>query len=118
MAAYKKSPFKQVMDTHGGKEQLVDKIVDVVEHGDEDKDAFKKRLQTSSNTKLLRLLARATELKDQFGSKEKLVDAILATMKRQKDADFRKKLLGFSPARLLDLHHSKARAAKAAAKKA
>ena len=112
------SPFKQVMDAHGGKEQLVDKIVAVLERGEEDKDAVKTRLQTCSNSKLLRLLATATQLHDQFGSKEKLVDTILAMMKRQKDVDFRQKLLSFSPARLLDLHHAKAATAKAAAKAA
>jgi hypothetical protein len=116
--AAKKSPFQQVTEKHGSKEKLVDAIVDVLERGEEDADALKKRLQTSSNSKLLKLLAAATQVKQEFGSKEKLVDAILAAMTRQKDADFRQKLLGFTPARLLDLHRSKARAAKKAAPKA
>jgi hypothetical protein len=106
--ATKKSPFKQVMDDHGGKEQLVDAIVGVLERAEgEDKDALKARLQTSSNSKLLRLFATAKQVKEQFGSKEHLVDAILAAMKRHKDVDYRQKLLGFTPARLLDLHRSR-----------
>jgi hypothetical protein len=109
------TPFQRVQQLHGGKEQLVDKITDVLERGEESKEDRKKRLQSSSNTKLLRLLEAATELKDRFGTKEKLVDAILAKMGRQKDADFRKKLLVWTPARLLDLHRSKERAAKAKA---
>ena len=94
----KKTPFQTVRDLHGTKEQLVEKIVDVLERGDEDKDTLKERLQTSSNTKLLRLLDTATLVKSTFGSKEKLVDAILAAMGRKKDADYRQKLLGLTPA--------------------
>ena len=109
------TPFQRVQQLHGGKEQLVDKITDVLERGEESKEDLKKRLQSSSNTKLLRLLEAATELKDRFGTREKLVDAILAKMGRAKDADFRKKLLAWTPARLLDLHRSKERAAKAKA---
>jgi hypothetical protein len=114
--AVKKSPFRVVMDDHGGKEKLVEKIVGVLERGEEDKDALTTRLQTSSNSKLLRLLASATEVRDTFGSKEKLVDAILASMGRQKDADYRQKLLSHSPSRLLDLHHARKPARPAAPK--
>ncbi len=114
-----KSPFKRVSEDHGGKEKLVDAIVEVLDRGDEDKDALKKRLQSSSNTKLLKLLATATELKSKFGSKEKLVDALLAQLGRQKDVDFRTKLLTYSPARLLDMHKVReAQQRRVAAKKA
>jgi hypothetical protein len=116
MAMAKKSPFARVTDLHGTKEKLVDKIVDTLERGDEDKEALKTRLQTSSNTKLLRLLANTTEVRDRFGSTEKLVDAILATMRRHKDVDYRQKLLSYSPARLLDLHRSREAAGRRAAR--
>jgi len=109
------TPFQKVQKLHGSKEQLVDKIVAVLEHGDESKDDLKQRLQTCSNTKLLRLLETATEVKERFGSKEKLVDAILKLMNRSRDADYRRKLLTYSPARLLDLHRSRERAAQKAA---
>ncbi len=109
------TPFQKVQKLHGGKEQLVDKITEVLERGEESKDDLKKRLQSSSNTKLLRLLETATELKDRFGTKEKLVDAILAQASRKGDKDYRQKLLSWSPARLLDLHRSKERGAKAKA---
>jgi hypothetical protein len=109
------TPFQKVQQLHGGKEQLVDKITEVLARGEESKEDLKARLQSSSNTKLLRLLETATELKDRFGTKEKLVEAILAKVGRQKDADYRKKLLAWSPARLLDLHRSKERSAKAKA---
>ena len=79
------TPFQKVQQLHGGKEQLVDKITDVLERGEESKDDLKKRLQSSSNTKLLRLLETATELKDRFGTKEKLVDAILTKLGRKQD---------------------------------
>jgi hypothetical protein len=103
-----KSPFITVNEKHGSKEKLVDAIVDVLERGDEDKDALKTRLQTSSNSKLLRLLATATEVRERFGSKEKLVDDILKASGRPKDADYRQKLLKLGPARLLDLHRARA----------
>jgi len=108
-----KSPFITVNEKHGSKEKLVDAIVGVLERGDEDKDALKKRLQTSSNSKLLRLLATATEVRERFGSKEKLVDAILKARGRQQDAAYRQRLLTYSPARLLDLHRPRAAADKA-----
>jgi hypothetical protein len=109
------TPFQKVQQLHGGKEQLVDKITDVLERGEESKEDLKKRLQSSSNTKLLRLLETATELKDRFGSKEKLVAAILDKLGRRQDADYRTKLLAWSPGRLLDLHRAKERSAKAKA---
>jgi len=104
----KKTPLVRVNEEFGGKEKLVDTIVDVAERGDEDKAALRKRLLAASNTKLMRLLRIATEVK-QIGGKEKLVDAILAQSNRAKDKDYRARLMVWSPGRLLDLHHARAR---------
>ena len=104
----KKTPLTRVNEEFGGKDKLVDKIVDVAERGDEDKDALRKRLLAASNTKLMRLLGIATEVK-QIGGKEKLIDAILAQEGRAKDKDYRARLMAWSPGRLLDLHHTRQR---------
>jgi hypothetical protein len=104
-----RTPLQQVNDEHGGKEKLVDKLLGLVERGEEAKDDFRARMLTSSNSKLLRLYAVSSEIKDKFGSKEKLVDALLALAGRTKDVDYREKLLGFSPSKLLDVYRARAR---------
>ena len=107
------SPLQQVTEKHGGKEKLVDKLLGIIERGEEAKDELRTRLLSASNAKLLRLFAVSSELKDKFGGKDKLVDAILSLMNRVKDGDYREKLIGLSPTRLLDLYRSKQKRAKA-----
>jgi hypothetical protein len=72
-------------------------------------------LEHVSNTKLLRLHETFTAVKEKFGTRAKLIDAILDLEKRSKDAGFRKRLEGYPVPRLLDLHKSSAKRAKAAA---
>jgi hypothetical protein len=110
----KKTPLQQVNDQHGGKEKLVDKLLGLLERGEEAKDDLRARLLTASNAKLLRLHEVANEIKGRFGSKEKLVEAILALMNRVKDVDYRDKLLTLTPNRLMDLYRSKQKKGKAA----
>ncbi len=106
-------PLQQVKDQHGGKEKLVDKLLGLVDRGEESKDELRTRLLSASNAKLLRLFAVVTELKEKFGGKDKLVEAILGLMNRVKDNDYREKLMSLSPTRLLDLYRSRQRRAKA-----
>ncbi len=103
------SPLQQVTEKHGGKEKLVDKLLGLVDRGEESKDDLRTRLLSASNAKLLRLFAVTTEMKEKFGSKEKLVDALLGLMNRVKDGDYREKLLSLAPTRLLDLYRSRHR---------
>ncbi len=110
-----KTPLQQVNEQHGGKEKLVDKLLGIMERGEESKDDLRSRLLTAANSKLLRLLAVSTEIKDKFGGKEKLVDSLLGLMNRTKDGDYREKLLAFAPTKLIDLHHSWQQRAKAKA---
>ena len=79
-----------------------------------------KELKHISNAKLLRLHAIFTEVKEQFGSRDKLIDAILELSSRSKDEGYRSRLDGYPVPRLYDLlQSSKKRAGKkAAAKKA
>ena len=48
--AVKKSPLSRVKDEFGGKDKLVDKIVGVLDSGDESKDDLRKRLLGVANT--------------------------------------------------------------------
>lgn len=108
----KVSPLQNVKDLHGGKEKLVDKLVAILDRGDEAKADLTDRLRSASNSKLLRLLDVMTEIKDRFGSKEALVDNLLGLMGRAKDQDYKEKLLAHSPTRLLDMLQGWERKAK------
>jgi hypothetical protein len=73
-----------------------------------------KGLDSVSNKKLLRLHAVLSDVKKQFGSRAKLVDAILTQEKRVKDEGYKTRLGGLSTPRLLDQYKSGAKRAKAA----
>jgi hypothetical protein len=70
-----------------------------------------------SNSKLLKLHATFTAVKSEFGSREKLVDAILGLENRAKDAGYKARLMGFPVPRLFDAYKATKKRA-AAAKKA
>jgi hypothetical protein len=98
----KKSPLAQVNDTFGGKDKLVDKLVGLLET-DEEKEELRKRLLGVANSKLLHLHTVASAIKDNYGSREKLVSATATALGRAKDKDYVTKLEGFSDAKLLDM---------------
>lgn len=74
-----------------------------------------KGLARVSSAKLLRLHAVLTSAKEQFGSRTKLVDAILTLENRSKDVGLKARLESYPLPRLLDTHKSAARRAKARA---
>lgn len=113
-AALKKSPLARVKDEFGGKDKLVDKIVGVLDAGDESKDDLRKRLLGVANSKLIRLHTVATSTKT-AGGHDKLVASTAERLKRGKDKDYVAKLDGFSDAKLLDILSVAERKAKAAA---
>jgi hypothetical protein len=63
-------------------------------------------LEHVSNAKLLRLHATFSAVKEQFGSREKLVSAILELENRTKDAGYQTRLTAYPVPRLLDLYKS------------
>jgi hypothetical protein len=65
-----------------------------------------KGLAHVSNAKLLRLHATLTEVKKTFGTREKLIDAILEIDKRSKDTGLRQRLSAWPVPRLLDTYKS------------
>ena len=77
-----------------------------------------KGLAHVSNAKLLRLHATFSEVKEKFGTREKLIDAILEQMKRTKDAGMRQRLAAWPVPRLYDAYKSAAKRLAGAAKPA
>lgn len=118
-----KSPLAIVKERFESKAKLVDAVKAFVNEdlwlgrtsGDRGKT---KGLENVSNTKLIRLHTIFSEVKEKFGSRAKLIDAIVESEKRGKDAGFRKRLEEYPVPRLFDLYKSSAKRAKAAAAKA
>ncbi|MBW2528426.1 MAG: hypothetical protein JRI23_29900 [Deltaproteobacteria bacterium] len=72
-----------------------------------------KQLKHVSNAKLLRLHGIFSEVKEQFGSRDKLIDAILEATGRSKDAGYRSRLERYPVPRLYDAYQGgKRRAAR------
>jgi hypothetical protein len=108
------SPLARVKEEFGGKDKLVDKLVGLVDAGDESKDDLRKRLLGAANSKLLRLHVVATKVKEQ-GGHDQLAAAAAAGAGHGKDKDFVTKLESFSNGRLVDILEASARRAKRAA---
>ncbi len=114
-----KNPLAAVKDQFGDKA----KLVAAVEKFAKD-DLWVARTNQSkglahvSNAKLLRLHATFSTVKEKFGTRDKLIDAILTLEKRTKDAGYKARISAYPVPRLWDLYTSTdkrvARAAKAA----
>lgn len=117
-----KSPLAIMKDKFGDKEKLVAAVKTFTTDAlwlprvasDRGRD---KGLEHVSNAKLLRLHAVFTEVKEKFGSRIKLVDAILEAERRIKDTGLRKRLEAYPVPRLMDIWRSTQKRAKVAAKK-
>jgi hypothetical protein len=118
-----KSPLVLMKEKFGDKAKLVEAVEKLT--GEDlwvartNKD---KGLAHVSNAKLLRLHATFTEVKEKFGTREKLIDAILEIEKRTKDEGYRQRLSAWPVPRLYDAYKStvkrnapKTKAAKPAA---
>jgi hypothetical protein len=77
-----------------------------------------KGLSHVSNAKLLRLHRTFTEVKEKFGTRAKLIDAICEIEKRSKDEGFKKRLGAYPVPRLYDMYKSAAKRAPGADKAA
>ena len=103
----KKSPLSRVKEKFESKEKLVDAFVGLSakvldRSDDEDKDDFRKKLLSAANSKLLNMYDRGQLVKSRWGSKEQLVDALLALQNRGKDKDYKSKLGSWTVGRLYD----------------
>ena len=116
-----KSPLSIVKEKFGEKAKLVEAVKAFVNDdlwvGRTNTDRGGSRgLEHVSNAKLIRLHAVLSEVKDKFGTRAKLIDAILDGEKRSKDTGFRKRLEAYPVPRLYDLYKSSQKRAKAAQK--
>lgn len=114
-----KTPLSQVKEKFWSKEKLVAAIEKLATP-----DLWLDRVNPDrglarvSNAKLLRLHAALEDAKKRFGSRAKLIDAVLAAEKRTKDAGYRTRLERYPLPRLLDLHAAAQKRAARAAEKA
>lgn len=100
-----KSPFAQVQEKFGDKKKLVEAVEKFT--GEElwvGRTSKSKGLAHVSNAKLLRLHQTFSQVKDKFGTRFKLIDAIVLLENRTKDEGFRNHLLAFPVPRLWDLY--------------
>lgn len=100
-----KSPLALVKEKFGDKEKLVLALEKLTA---EDlwvaRTNKEKGLAHVSNSKLLRLYALFTEVKEKFGTREKLIDALLALENRSKDQGLRQKYVAWPVPRLYDAY--------------
>jgi hypothetical protein len=104
-----KSPAATVKEQFGDKAKLVAALGPFTHD-----DLWVKRVNETkglskvSNAKLLRLYNVLSAVKDKFGNRFKLVDAICEIEKRTKDEGFKKRLLAYPVPRLYDIYRSAA----------
>ena len=114
-----KSPLSTVKEKFGDKAQLVAAVekftTDDLWVARENKD---KGLAHVSNAKLLRLHATFTAVKEKFGTRDKLIDAICELEKRTKDEGYKTRLGAYPVPRLWDMYQSAAKRAGGAEKAA
>src|SRR5260370_35850302 len=114
----KKNPLALVKDKFGEKKKLVEAVKALATEElwlgrtNEDRGGDK-GLARVSNAKLLRLHATLTEVKKKFGTRAKLVAAILESEKRTKDAGYKTRLESYPVPRLYDHYTSAAKRAAA-----
>ena len=103
----KLTPLEQVRKDHGSKEELVRKLLPVLEpRQDETDEEFELRILTTSNKKLLRLHQVSETIKARFGSKKDLVKAIVEKKFPTGNEPYETKLMTRRPTQLLDFYSS------------
>jgi len=107
----KKMPLAEIKERFGSKEALVKELKALFDKG----EMFENRLNPDSglthvaNSKLLRLHEVATEVKERFSTRARLIDDLLKTMKREKDEGLRSRFERWGLPRLWDYYRSTAR---------
>jgi hypothetical protein len=110
----KKTPLQQVKERFETKEKLVEAVEQLAT--DElwiDRFNEVKGLMSVSNQKLLRLHDVLSEVKKEFGSRDKLIAQILELENRVKDEGLKGRYAKYPTPRLLDVYRAAAKRAKA-----
>lgn len=122
--ATRPGPLAIVKEKFGGKQALVDAVAALATDElwlartsreratDGDKNAAA-GLKLVSNAKLLRLHGILSAVKEKFGTRDKLIAAILDLEKRTKDEGYKSRLSGFPVPRLFDQYKAASKRAKA-----
>ncbi len=98
------SPVQQMRADHKTKAELADKVLALLtQPEDEDREAFEHRIRTMSNTKLMRLLKAYQTLSTKYGTRDELINKIVAAQFPSDHAGYRTKISGYTVPRLLDL---------------
>jgi hypothetical protein len=101
-----KSPLSLVKEKFTDKKKLVEAVQKFT--GEElwvARESKNKGLAHVSNAKLLRLHATFSQVKEKFGTRFKLIDAIVA-LENRKDEGYRNRLLAYPVPRLWDIYKS------------
>lgn len=115
-----KSPLTTLKDKFGDKAKLVAELEKLTK----DEDLWVNRVNKSkglahvSNAKLLKLQATFAAVKEKFGTRAKLIDAICEIEKRAKDEGYKTRLGNYPVPRLWDMYRSAEKRSGAAAKAA
>jgi len=113
-----KNPLAAIKDKFENKAKLVAELEKIAK----DEDLWVSRLNSNkglahvSNAKLLKLHATFAAVKEKFGTRAKMIDAIADIEKRAKDEGYKARLGGFPVPRLWDMYKSAAKRTSAAAK--
>ncbi|MFB6352269.1 MAG: hypothetical protein ABEN55_19755 [Bradymonadaceae bacterium] len=100
----KQSPLQRVRDEHGSKDELVDKILEVLDvPQDEDPLDFEERLATTSNKKLLRIWDYHQLVQEKFGSRQGIVDKITTAKFPGGNPDYADEIADYTLPRLVGL---------------
>src|SRR6476646_1817273 len=100
-----KNPVAQVKEQFGDKAKLVAAVEKLT--GEDlwvNRTNATKGLAHVSNAKLLRLHSIFTTVKEKFGSRDKLIDAICELEKRTKDAGYKSRIAAYPVPRLWDMY--------------
>lgn len=103
-----KTPFTTLKDKFGDKAKLVAELEKLTK----DEDLWVNRVNKNkglahvSNAKLLKLQATFAAVKEKFGTRAKLIDAIAEIEKRAKDEGYKTRLGNYPVPRLWDMYRS------------
>ena len=110
-----KSPLQIIKDEHGSKDELIAKVIPLIDKlDDESEDEQKARLKHTANAKLLHLLALGEKAKA-LGGRDGMVKTIAELKGQPKDNEYTDALKRMTLGQLVDLTTSLQRKAKAKA---
>src|SRR5688572_33286792 len=112
------TPLAAVQEKFGEKAKLVAELEKIAKDDDlwVSRTNAGKGLAHVSNAKLIKLHRTFSEVKEKFGSRAKLIDAILEVQRRAKDEGYKTRISALPVLRLYDLYNTAPRLAGAASK--